>query len=153
MTAAAAEAGTVNPRHGLLTGAAMAVFAATVLATAPVTWLEDLLAASGHDATTFLVRRYAASATAALAVAAIAVARHTNARRALLLGLSTWFGVQAVAAWWGLATGTVGGFAWVAMIADPFLAVWFLLLARKEHRTARPDTGEARSGRTQPALD
>lgn len=132
----------------------MALFAAAVLATAPVTWLEDLLAAGDHDATTFLVRRYAASATAALAVAAIAVAvaGHTNARGAVLLGLSTWFGVQAVAAWWGLASGTVGGFAWVAMIADPFLAGWFLILARKEHRMARFEAQEARSGQSRRPL-
>ena len=101
----------------MLAGAAMAVLAAALLAAAPVAWLEDMLAAGGRDATTFLVRRYAASATAALAVAAIAVTRHAggraDGRRAVLLGLSTWFGVQAVTAWWGVASGTVGGLAWL----------------------------------------
>jgi hypothetical protein len=121
----------VSPRHGILAGAAVAALAAAVLAVAPVAWLRDMLAASGTDAATFLVRRYAASATTALAVVAIAVAVRTDARSAVLLGLGTWFGGQAVTAWWGLATGAVGGFAWAAAVADPLLAAWFLILSRR----------------------
>lgn len=121
----------VNHRHGLLAGAVVAVLVAAVLAVAPVTWLEDMLGANGPDATTFLVRRYGVSATAALAVTATAVAIGADARRAVLLGLGTWFGVQAVTAWWGLATGTVGGFAWAAAFADPLIAAWFLVLSRR----------------------
>jgi hypothetical protein len=36
-----------------------------------------------------------------------------------------------VTAWWGLAGGTVGGFAWAAAIADPLIAAWFLILSRR----------------------
>jgi hypothetical protein len=104
---------------------------AAVLAVAPAAWLAEILGAEGHDATTFLIRRYGASATAALAVVAIATARRADPRRAVLLGLSIWFGVQALTAWWGLITGAVGGFAWLAMAADPFIAAWFLFLSRR----------------------
>ena len=34
-------------------------------------------------------------------------------------------------AWWGLATGAVGGFTWAAAAADPLLAAWFLNLSRR----------------------
>ena len=128
---AAVHAGAVNPRHGVFAGAAMAVLAGAVLAIAPVTWLEAMLAVDGQDATTFLIRRYAASATAALAVVAAGTAGRMDPRRAVLLGLSTWFAVQGVTAWWGVASGAVGGFAWVAVVADPLIAAWFLFLSRR----------------------
>ena len=119
----------MNARYGIVAGAAIAALAAIVLAIAPAAWLTDMLDVAGRDATTFLVRRYAASATAALAVVTIATAWRTDPGRAVLLGLSTWFGVQAVTAWWGIITGAVGGFAWLAMAADPVIAAWFLFLA------------------------
>lgn len=93
-----------------------------------------MLSTSGDDATAFLVRRYAGSATAALAVVATSVARRMDARTAVLFGLGTWFGVQAMTAWWGVASGMVGGFAWVAAIADPLLATWFMILSRRISR-------------------
>jgi len=114
----------------------MAALVAVILAGMPVTWLEDMLATAGGEAITFLVRRYAASATAALAVVTIGIIRRTEPRRAALLGLSTWFGVQAVSAWWGVISGTVGGFAWAAVVADPLLAVGFLILSRRSPQTA-----------------
>jgi hypothetical protein len=80
--------------------------------------------------TTFLVRRYAASATPALAVAAIAATAGMDVRRAVLLGLGTWFGAQSVTVWWGVATHTVGRFAWIAAITDPLISAWFLALSR-----------------------
>lgn len=76
----------VNPRHCLVVGATAAALAAVVLATAPATWLADMLDVDGGDATTFLVRRYAASATAALAVVTVAILRRTDPRRAVLRG-------------------------------------------------------------------
>jgi hypothetical protein len=121
----------MNPRYGVVAGAAIAALAAAVLAVAPAAWLADMLGAEGNDATTFLIRRYGASATAALAVVAIATARRADPRRAVLLGLTIWFGVQALTAWWGLITGAVGGFAWLAMAADPLIAAWFLFLSRR----------------------
>jgi hypothetical protein len=134
----------MNPRYGVIAGVAIAALAAMVLAVAPTAWLADMLDVGDRVATTFLVRRYAASATAALAVVTIATARHTDPTRAVLLGLSTWFGVQAVTAWWGVVAGAVGGFAWLATVADPLIAAWFLLLSRK---TSRPAASRQRQDR------
>jgi hypothetical protein len=131
----------MNPRHGVIAGATIAALVAVVLVVTPAAWLADMLVA-GPDATTFLLRRYAASATAALAVVTIATARHTDPKRAVLLGLSTWFGVQTVTAWWGIIGGAVGGFAWLAMFADPLVAAWFLFLSRKS--SSRAASGRAR---------
>jgi hypothetical protein len=107
-----------------------------------------MLDVEGADATTFLLRRYAASATAALAVVVIATVGPTDPGRAVLLGLSTWFGVQAVTAWWGVIAGAVGGFAWLAMAGDPFIAAWFLFLSRRSPRPSgsprTPDRDVAR---------
>jgi hypothetical protein len=128
--AGAVHARCMNPRYGVIAGAAIAVSVAVVLAVAPTGWLSDLLDVAGHDATTFLVRRYAASATAALAVVTVATTRGTDPTRAVLLGLSTWFVVQAVTAWWAIIEGAVGGFAWLALVADPLFAAWFLFLSR-----------------------
>jgi hypothetical protein len=89
-----------------------------------------MLDVAGRDATAFLVRRYAASATAALAVVAIAVLRRADPYRAVLLGLGTWFAVQAATAGWGAVSGTVGRLVWLAVVADPLLATWFLILSR-----------------------
>lgn len=132
----------MNPRYGVVTGAVIAAPVAIVLAVAPAAWLADMLDAAGDDATTFLIRRYAASATAALAVVTIATAWRTDPGRAVLLALSTWFGVQAASAWWGLVTGAVGGLAWLAMAADPLIAAWLLFLSRRPtpHRRTPPST-------------
>jgi hypothetical protein len=116
----------------------MAALAAVVLATVPVSWFEALLDTAGGEATTFLVRRCAASVTAALAVVAVGILRRTDPPRAVLLGLSTWFGVQAVTAWWGIISGWVGGFAWAAVAADPLLAAGFLILSRGSLPPHRP---------------
>jgi hypothetical protein len=61
----------------------------------------------------------------------IATARRTDPMRAVLLGFGTWFGVQAVTAWWGVVAGAVGGFAWLAVVADPLIAAWFVFLSRR----------------------
>ena len=92
----------MNPRYGLTVGAAIAAGVGLFLAIAPTSWLEELLEVRGADATSFLVRRYAASATAALFVVTTAIARRTNPQRAALLGLATWFGVQG----WSLSGGS-----------------------------------------------
>jgi len=55
---------------------------------------------------------------------AIATAWRTEPRRTVLLGLCTWFGVQAANAV-GVISGAVGGFAWLALVADPLIAAWF----------------------------
>jgi len=144
---AVVHAGAVNPRYALVAGAAMAALVSVVLASVPVTWLEDMLDTAGTEATSFLVRRYAASATAALAVVTFGILRGADPRRAGLLGLGTWFGVQALTAWWGVILGSVGGFAWAAVVADPLLAGAFLILSRRTSIAAAPTTGPARSHR------
>ena len=45
--------------------------------------------------------------------------------------LSAWFGVQGLVAVWGIAFGRVGGLAWVAVVADPLIAGWFIALSAK----------------------
>jgi hypothetical protein len=98
-----------------------------------------MLDTSGADATTFLVRRYGASATAALAVTTAIIARGGAPQRAALLGVAAWFGGQAVVAVWGLASGTVGGLAWLAVFADPLIAAGFLALsARAQNGSTAP---------------
>jgi hypothetical protein len=92
--------------------------------------LGSLLDVDGPAATAFLVRRYAVSATVALCIAIIGIARTSSPERAALLAVATWFAVQGIVALLGLATGDVGGLAWVAVVADPLLAVGFLLASR-----------------------
>jgi hypothetical protein len=121
----------MNPRFGLLAGALITASAALVLAFAPVSWLASLLDVSSDAVTTFLVRRYGASATAALFVVVAAAERGAIARRATLLGLATWFAVQGAVAVWGIVSGAVGGLAWLAMIADPLIAAWFFVLSAR----------------------
>ena len=121
----------MHPRHGLITGASIAGVVAVVLAFAPTDWLAELLAVDGPDATTFLVRRYAASATAAVFVATASIARRAEPRRASLYALATWFGVQGAVAVAGVLSSTVGGLVWVAIVADPALALWFLTLTKR----------------------
>lgn len=122
----------MNPRFGLLVGALITAGAALVLAFAPVGWLASLLDVSSDAVTTFLLRRYGASATAALFAVVAAVERGATARRAALLGLATWFAVQGSVAVWGIVSGTVGGLAWLAMIADPLIAAWFFVLSVRD---------------------
>jgi hypothetical protein len=124
----------MTPRFGLITGVALAAFVALVLAFAPADWLAGLLGGSGVDATSFLVRRYGASATAALFVSTAAIAAHVAPSRAALLALSVWFGAQGLVALWGLAFGHVGGLAWAAVVADPLIAGWFIALSVKVDR-------------------
>jgi hypothetical protein len=140
----------VNPRYGLPVGAAIAAGVGLFLAIAPMSWLEELLDVRGADATSFLVRRYAASATAALFVVTTAIARRTNPQRAALLGFATWFGVQGVVAILGVASGAVGGLAWLAVLADPLIAAWFLMWAS---RVVSSPHADARShGSPEPGL-
>lgn len=126
----------MKPRTALTTGATLAGAVALVLALVPADRLAGLLALAPDDAATFLVRRYAASATAAVAVTSLGIARGQGPERASLLGLATWFAVQALAAAVGLATGTVGGLAWLAVVADPVLATGFAILARRAGQPA-----------------
>ena len=121
----------MTPRSGLIVGAALAALVALVLAFVPADWLAGLLDVSGADATSFLVQRYGASATAALFVSTAAIAQQTAPSRAALLALSAWFGVQGLVAIWGIALGHVGGLAWVAVVADPLIAGWFIALSVK----------------------
>lgn len=114
---------------------------ALVLMVLPTGWLTGLLDIADQDATAFLVRRYAVSATAALCVATAAIARGASAQRTGLLALATWFAVQAAVAVWGIASETAGGLTWVAVAADPLIAVWFYALSRRTQRNkaqARP---------------
>jgi hypothetical protein len=136
VTPYSAHAGGVNPRYGLIAGAAIAGAVALVLATAPTTWLADLLDVAGQDATPFLTRRYAASATAALFVATTGIVRGTSPHRAGLLALTTWFAVQGLVAVTGIVSGTVGGLAWLAAVVDPLIATWFFALSRNVQRTS-----------------
>lgn len=101
------------------------------LAVLPASTLGSLLDVDGPAATAFLVRRYAVSATAALCVAIIGLARTSSPERAALLAVATWFAGQGIVALLGLATGDVGGLAWVAVVADPLLAAVFLVASRR----------------------
>lgn len=125
------HSGSMIPRFGLRIGAALAAFVALVLTIAPADWLAGLLNVSGADATNFLVRRYAASATVALFVATAAIARNTAPEKAALLALSAWFAVQGMVAVWGVVFGYAGGFAWAAVVADPIIAAWFFILSAR----------------------
>jgi hypothetical protein len=120
-----------------MTGAAIAGAVALVLAIAPTTWLSDLLDVAGHDATSFLIRRYAASATAALFVATTGIVQGTSPHRVGLLALAAWFAVQGVVAVAGLVSGTVGGLAWLAAFIDPLIATWFFTVSRNVQHTSR----------------
>jgi len=126
----------MQPRTSLTIGATLAGAVALVFAFVPADLLADRLALAPDDAATFLVRRYAASATAAVAVTSLGIARGQEPERSALFGLATWFAVQALAAVVGLATGTVGGVAWLAVVADPVLAAGFAILGRRACRPA-----------------
>jgi hypothetical protein len=121
----------MQPRTALTIGATLAGAVALVFALVPADWFAGLLALAPEDAATFLARRYAASATAAVAVTSLGIARGREPERSALFGLATWFAVQALAAVVGLATDTVGGVAWLAVVADPMLATGFAILARR----------------------
>jgi hypothetical protein len=130
------HAGNVNPRSGLIAGAAIAGAVALVLLIAPTEWLADRLDVTGEDATTFLIRRYAASATAALFVATAGLVRGARPHQTGLLALAAWFTVQGVVAMVGVASGTVGGLVWLAVFIDPFIAAWFFALSRTAQRNS-----------------
>jgi hypothetical protein len=119
----------MNRHFPLVVGATIAAGVALVLALAPGDWLAGPLELAETDATSFLLRRYAASATLALAVVAGVVALRGDPIRAALLGFGTWFAVQALVAILGIVSGTVGGLAWLALFADPAIAAWFFVLA------------------------
>lgn len=130
-----------NPRLGLHVGVALAALVSLILAFTPANWLGEMLSVSGDGATSFLVRRYGASATAALAVGCLQVARGAHGEHAALQSFATWFAGQGLVAIHGVATGTVGGFAWLAVFADPALAAWFLLLALRPASRTPPVRG------------
>jgi hypothetical protein len=115
----------------LIVGAGMGAAVALVLAVAPVAWFEDLLRLSGDDAAAFLLRRYAASATAAILVYAAGALRGSDRRKVALLALGTWFAIQGAVAIVGIVTGIVGGMAWAAMFADPLIAAWFFTVSAR----------------------
>lgn len=132
----------MQPRTALTAGATLAAAIALIFALVPADWLAGLLSLAPDDAATFLMRRYAASATAAVAVTSLGIARGQAPERSALFGLATWFAVQALTAVVGLVTGTVGGLAWLAVVADPVLAAGFAILARRAGQPAskpRPD--------------
>ncbi len=119
-------------RGALTLGAVAAAGGTAFTALAPTDWMAAQLAiADGDEAATFLLRRFAASATAGLGVTAVAALRGAPAPTAALAGLSTWFAVQALTAWTGLATGTVGGVARFSAVFDPAMAAAFALAARR----------------------
>jgi hypothetical protein len=126
----------MQPRTALTIGATLAGAVALVVALVPADRLAGLLALAPDDAATFLLQRYAASATAAVAVTSLGIARGQAPERSALFGLATWFAVQALAVVVGLATGTVGGVAWLAVVADPVLATGFAVLARRAGQSA-----------------
>jgi hypothetical protein len=129
----------VNPRSALVAGAVLAGGTAVALALLPTSWLSEMLDVGDDDAAAFLVRRYAVSATAALCVVSAGLARRAAPARAGLLALAVWFAGQGLVAAWGLAAGTVGGLAWVAVAVDPLIAASFYTLSR---RVGSPATTE-----------
>lgn len=131
----------MNPRLGLKIGALITGVATLVLIIAPSDWFADLLAISDQDVASFLVKRYAASSTAALFVFVGSTAMRRDAESSALLALSTWFAIQAGVAIWGVSTGIVGGMAWTAAFSDPLLAIWFYMLSRK----AAPQSAQSNS--------
>lgn len=130
------QTASVNPRHGLLAGATIAGTVALVLAIAPTSSLADLLNVAGDDATAFLVRRYAASATAALFVAITGIVRGASPHRTGLLAVAVWFSVQGLIAVIGIVSGTVGGLVWLAAFVDPLIAAWFFVLSGNVQRNS-----------------
>jgi hypothetical protein len=71
-----------------------------------------------------------------LLVVTASIARGADPQRAVLLALSTWFAVQGIVAIVGIATGTVGGLAWLAIVVDPLVAAWFFDLSRNVQRNS-----------------
>jgi hypothetical protein len=121
----------MNRRFPFAIGTAMAGGIALVLGAAPVHWLAGLLELTEGETAAFLLRRYAASASLALAIAAYAAASGVESGRALFLGFGAWFAGQGLVAVAGLVSGTAGGLIWLAVVADPLVALWFFVLARK----------------------
>lgn len=104
----------------------------------PTEWLVQMLAVSSQDAVAFLLRRYGASATAALFVLLLALARGAAPLRAADGALAVWFAVQGAVAVWRLSQGMVGGLTWFALVADPAIAAGFLVLWRSTERSPAP---------------
>lgn len=115
-------------RFGLIVGAALTGGVAIFLAFVPTDWLAQMMGVSAEDAAEFLLRRYGASATAALSALLIVLLRGASAIRAAYMALALWFAVQGAVAIWGLSTGIAGGLAWVALVADPAIAALLLIL-------------------------
>jgi hypothetical protein len=121
----AVDSDDVNPRSALALGAVLAGATAAALALLPTSWLSSMLEVGEDDAASFLVRRYAVSATAALCVVGAGLARGADPARTGLLAFAVWFAGQGIVAASGLATGAVGGLAWLAVAVDPVIAAWF----------------------------
>lgn len=128
----------MNPRFALIAGAALSAGVALVLAFAPAAWLAGLIGVTDGEATGFLLRRYGASATAAIAVTSATIAMGGTPQRAALLGFAAWFGVQAMVAIGAVLTGIAGGLIWLAVVADPLIGAWFLLLSWRTGDRAQP---------------
>lgn len=118
-------------RFGLIVVAVLTGVVAVVLLVLPSALMADLMALSPESAADFLVRRYAVSATVGLCLAALMARTGAPAANALYGGVSAWFAVQGAVALWAVISGTASGVIWLALAADPVLAVAFLVLARR----------------------
>ncbi|WP_350333964.1 hypothetical protein [Coralliovum pocilloporae] len=94
----------------------------------PAQWTASLLGIAPEDAADVTLKRYGASASAALLVLTICAFRNIAFQRALLLGFATWFCGQALAAAWAALTLDTGPYLWLALVADPALTLWFFRL-------------------------
>jgi hypothetical protein len=118
-------------RFGLIIVAVLTGLVAVALLILPSALTADLMALSPDATADFLVRRYAASATVGLCVAAVMARTGAPAASALYGGVSAWFAMQGAVALWAVISGTAGGAIWLALAADPTLAISFLILSRR----------------------
>jgi hypothetical protein len=118
-------------RAALVLGTAAALGGTAFLVVAPPAWMAAQLELAEADASAFLLRRFAASATAGLAVTGVSALRGVDARPAALAGLAAWFGGQALTAFGGLVSGTVGGVARFSAVLDPAMAAVLGLAAHR----------------------
>lgn len=115
----------------------------------PARWTATLLQVPPDYAVDLLLKRYAASASAAILALTLCALWHIPFKRSLLLGFSIWFIAQAFAAGWGLIAYEAGGFAWLAVLADPLLSLWFFTMFIWSGRDAMPQHRPAVSGHNQ----
>jgi hypothetical protein len=118
-------------RLGLIAVAVLTGFVSLALLVLPSALVGYLMALSPEIAADFLVRRYAVSATAGLCVAALMARTRAPAAKAVYGGVSAWFAVQGAVALWAVISGVAGGAIWLALVADPVLAMAFFVLSRR----------------------